>query len=188
MQPALTKTTRVCSYDRAGMGWSDTLPPPRDADHVAAELHGLLEAADVNGPIVLMGHSRGGLFIRDYATRYPAEVAGLVFLDSSTPLQNRNPAFKAHDAEPRGVRFDRTFEPCPSSLRRCTHLWGVFQATFPGLMCTARVFTEDRCSESFSGIALEDASFDLSREETVHTGPYGALPVLIFSHDICNGR
>src|SRR6202035_355838 len=95
VQPVLAKTTRVCSYDRAGFGWSDALPPPRDADHIAAELHGLLAAAKVDGPIVLMGHSIAGMYIRDYATRYPADVVGLIFIDGSTPLQNRNPAFKA---------------------------------------------------------------------------------------------
>jgi hypothetical protein len=55
VQPALAKTTRVCSYDRAGFGWSDALPPPRDADHIADELHGLLAAAKIGGPTVLMG-------------------------------------------------------------------------------------------------------------------------------------
>ncbi len=99
VQPVLAKTTRVCSYDRAGFGWSDALPPPRDADHIAAELHELLAAAKINGPIVLMGHSIAGIYIRDYATRYPADVSGLIFVDGSTPLQNRNPAFKAQDAK-----------------------------------------------------------------------------------------
>ena len=72
VQPELSITTRVCSYDRAGFGWSDALPPPRDADHIAAELHELLLQAKVSGPIVLMGHSIAGIYIRDYATRYPA--------------------------------------------------------------------------------------------------------------------
>jgi hypothetical protein len=58
VQHVLAKTTRTCSYDRAGMGWSDALPPPRDADHVANELHGLLRAAQIDGPVVLMGASR----------------------------------------------------------------------------------------------------------------------------------
>ena len=96
VQPALAKTTRVCSYDRAGFGWSDTLPSPRDADHVATELHGLLAAAHITGPVVLMGHSIAGIYIRDYATRYPENIAGLIFVDASTPWQNRNLAFKAH--------------------------------------------------------------------------------------------
>jgi hypothetical protein len=60
--------TQVCSYDRAGMGWSDRGPKPRDADHVATELHGLLVSAPIQTPLVLMGHSIGGLFIRDCRT------------------------------------------------------------------------------------------------------------------------
>ena len=74
VQPVLAKTTRVCSYDRAGFGWSDALPPPRDADHIAAELHGLADGGRTStAPIVLMGHSIAGMYIRDYATRYPNE-------------------------------------------------------------------------------------------------------------------
>ena len=84
----LSKATRVCSYDRAGFGWSDPRPDPRDADHIVAELHGLLSAAAIAGPIVLIGHSIAGLYIRDYTARYPANVAGLVFVDASTPLQD----------------------------------------------------------------------------------------------------
>jgi hypothetical protein len=89
VQPALSKTTRVCAYDRAGLGWSDPLPPPRDADHIAADLHGLLREAKITGPVVLMGHSVGGIYLRDYASRYPENVAGIVFVDSSTPFQNK---------------------------------------------------------------------------------------------------
>jgi hypothetical protein len=63
VQPSLSKTTRVCSYDRAGFGWSDARPTTRDAHHIAAELHGLLLRAGIAGPIVLMGHSLGGIFI-----------------------------------------------------------------------------------------------------------------------------
>src|SRR3984885_16370192 len=95
VQPELAKTTRVCSYDRAGYGGSEMVPGPRDADHVATELHGLLHAAGIEGPIVLMGHSIAGIFIRDYATRYPAQRAGLMFVDGSTPWPNRDPALKS---------------------------------------------------------------------------------------------
>jgi pimeloyl-ACP methyl ester carboxylesterase len=81
VQPVLAKITRVCSYDRAGFGWSDSVLPPHDADHIAAELHGPLAAAKIGGPIVLMGHSIAGIYIRDYAIRYPDDVTGLIFVD-----------------------------------------------------------------------------------------------------------
>jgi alpha/beta hydrolase fold len=87
VQPELSYTTRVCSYDRAGMGWSTPQPGPRDADNIVSQLHALLGQAGVSGPIVLMGHSIAGLYIRAYATRYPEDVAGLIFIDASSPLQ-----------------------------------------------------------------------------------------------------
>lgn len=90
VQPALSKTTRVCSYDRAGLGWSEPRPGPRDADRIATELHELLLSAQVSGPIVLMGHSRGGIYIRDYASQFPADVAGFVFVDSATPSPSQD--------------------------------------------------------------------------------------------------
>ena len=86
VQPELSKTTRVCSYDRAGFGWSTPVPGPRDADTIASELHALLQQAGVGGPYVLMSHSRGGLYIRAYTAHYPEDVAGLIFLETSTPL------------------------------------------------------------------------------------------------------
>jgi pimeloyl-ACP methyl ester carboxylesterase len=87
VQAGVSKQTRVCSYDRAGLGWSDRSSDPRDARHMVHELHSLLEAAHIAPPYVLAGHSLGGLLILAYTRRYPDEVAGLVFLDSSHPQQ-----------------------------------------------------------------------------------------------------
>jgi len=87
IQPEVAKTTRVCAYDRAGMGWSDPSPAPRDAQHIATELHTLLQNAQIPGPYVLVGWSYGGLYVRAYANQYHDEVAGLVLLDSSSPEQ-----------------------------------------------------------------------------------------------------
>ena len=83
IQPQLAANTRVCSYDRAGYGWSEARPAPRDADQIVNELHQLLLKAQVTGPIILMGHSIAGLYMRDYATRYPEKVAGMVLIDVS---------------------------------------------------------------------------------------------------------
>jgi pimeloyl-ACP methyl ester carboxylesterase len=183
VQPVLAKTTRVCSYDRAGFGWSDALPPPRDADHIAAELHGLLAAAKVNGPIVLMGHSIAGMYIRDYATRYPADVAGLIFVDGSTPLQERNPAFRAAFAK-RPLDGIRTLQRRALFSLGIPRLSGACSRGFPGFDASAtRLQAQDVCHLQWHAIDAEMASFDRSGMETMHTGPYGGLPILIFSQD-----
>ena len=78
VQPILARATRVCSYDRAGYGWSKAVDTRRDADHIVAELHGLLLAAGLLGPLVLVGHSIAGLYIRDYANLYP-EMSSALF-------------------------------------------------------------------------------------------------------------
>ena len=182
VQPALAKTTRVCSYDRAGFGWSDTLPPPRDADHIAAELHGLLAAAHITGPVVLMGHSIAGMYIRDYATRYPENIAGLIFVDASTPLQNRNPAFKAHP-DPGPSQFAALLKKAAIAAG-IPRLLGECSLPFPGFGAQASSLqAEDQCHDRSAAVAGEVQSFDRSGEETVHTGPYGTLPILIFSQD-----
>ena len=87
IQQRVAEITRVCSYDRAGTGWSDTGLAPRDADQISAELRTLLAHAGVASPYVLVGHSYGGLYMLRYAGHYPDDVAGLVLLDSSHPEQ-----------------------------------------------------------------------------------------------------
>ncbi len=82
VQPEVAKTTRVCSYDRAGMGWSEPSPQPRTAREYASELHTLLLKANIPGPYVLVGHSMGGYTVLVYAHDYPDEVAGLVLVDA----------------------------------------------------------------------------------------------------------
>ena len=70
IQPGLSKTTRVCSYDRAGYGWSGPGPKPRTASRIAGELELLLRNARIDGPIVLVGHSFGGALSLYYAGRH----------------------------------------------------------------------------------------------------------------------
>jgi pimeloyl-ACP methyl ester carboxylesterase len=79
-QRAAALTTSVI-YDRAGTGWSDRVDLPRTSVEVIDELRGLLRAAEVPTPYVMVGHSLGGLYARHYAQRYPSEVSGLVLLD-----------------------------------------------------------------------------------------------------------
>ena len=87
VQPEAAKTTRVCTYDRAGMGYSEPGPLPRTAEQFAKELHTLLQHAAIPGPYVLVGHSMGGAPVRVFAHTYAAEVAGVVLIESMNPRQ-----------------------------------------------------------------------------------------------------
>ena len=85
VQPEVAKLTRACSYDRAGLGWSEPGPSPRDSERIVEELHSLLANAGVRPPYVLVGHSFGGLTVRLYASKYPEEVVGIVLVDPLHP-------------------------------------------------------------------------------------------------------
>lgn len=101
VQPALAKLTRACVYDRAGLGYSS--PPaakPHSNQQMARELHTLLERARIESPYVLVGHSMGGINIRLFAREHPAEVSGMVLVDSAQdPLRTRALLSEAEMAE-----------------------------------------------------------------------------------------
>ena len=89
VQNGVAAFTEVCSYDRAGFGFSDRGPLPRTSANVAMELHALLSSASIKPPYILVGASAGGFHVRVYAGKYPDDVAGLVLVDSSHPDQAR---------------------------------------------------------------------------------------------------
>jgi pimeloyl-ACP methyl ester carboxylesterase len=78
IQPAIAKTTRACSYDRAGLGGSDPGPNPRDVTAINRDLEALVKAAKLKGPFVLVGHSMGSYPVQMFAYRNPGQVAGMV--------------------------------------------------------------------------------------------------------------
>jgi pimeloyl-ACP methyl ester carboxylesterase len=99
VQPMVTaRGWRSCAYDRAGLGFSDTGPAPRDAMSITADLERLLKTAGEPGPFILTGHSMAGLYAPLYARRFPDQVAGLVLADPSVA-----------DFEPEGL-MDRLSE------------------------------------------------------------------------------
>jgi pimeloyl-ACP methyl ester carboxylesterase len=81
VQPSIAKSTKVCAYDRAGFGFSDDGPLPRDLDADAKDLHALIHAAKIATPVVLVGHSLGTNIVRRYADNYPADVGAMVLVD-----------------------------------------------------------------------------------------------------------
>jgi len=82
IQPEVSKSARICTYDRAGYGWSDSSPNPRTATQMANELHQLLVNAKIDPPYILVGHSLGGFTVRVFASQYPDEVVGMILVDS----------------------------------------------------------------------------------------------------------
>jgi len=83
VQAQLGTMTRTCAYDRAGLGFSDAGPFPRSPKRITEDLHNLLVAAHEMRPFVLVGHSQGGIYVRNYAATFPADVGGLVLIESA---------------------------------------------------------------------------------------------------------
>ena len=82
VQPGVATFARVCSYDRAGDGWSDMGPHPRTFKQIVYELHTLLDRAGERPPYVMVGQSYGGWLVRTYRSSHPAEIAGMVLVDA----------------------------------------------------------------------------------------------------------
>jgi pimeloyl-ACP methyl ester carboxylesterase len=106
VQARVAAVTRTCAYDRAGYGFSDPGPLPRDGAAIARDLDRGLKAAHITGPFVVVGHSAGGLYARLFAARRRREIAGLVFVDPSVEHQEQRLAelFGAGAGSLAGVR------------------------------------------------------------------------------------
>jgi len=87
VQPEVAKNTRACVYDRAGRSWSEPDPEPITLARTVRNLHTLLVNAHIDGPYILVGHSIGGIYVRQYAAEYPEDVVGMVLVDSAHPEQ-----------------------------------------------------------------------------------------------------
>ena len=87
VQPSISRRTKVCSYDRAGLGFSDPAGAPRDAAAIVRDLHALLRGAGIAPPYVLVGWSSGGLYTRLYQYRFPTEIVGLVEVDPDSEYE-----------------------------------------------------------------------------------------------------
>jgi len=124
LAPRVARTTRVCSYDRAGLGYSEPRRPPRPVPvaKVVEDLHVLLAGAGVAPPYVLGGWSIGGFLNRLYAERYPAEVVGLIGVDGTPiglpgdPVLNPPGVVKARSGGPSRLPPVRTLAPGPGGV------------------------------------------------------------------------
>jgi pimeloyl-ACP methyl ester carboxylesterase len=186
VKPGLSKTTRVCSYDRAGTGWSEPQPGPRDSDHIVEQLHGLLQAADITGPIILMGHSIAGMHMRGYVTRYPQNVQGIVFVDGSTPMQQDHFPQELRAKMPRLIWTEILLGGAALELGVLRVAGQCHAGTGPEDWEVGDLQGENGCSVNLPAATGEYMAFEQDGVETIHTGPYGDLPILIFSQDPAN--
>jgi pimeloyl-ACP methyl ester carboxylesterase len=140
LQNRIAEHTRTLVYERAGLGRSDPGPQPRTAEQIARDLHSLLAALDIRPPIVLVGHSAGGLFVRVFAHDYPAEVAAMVFIDPATEAsyermrQSSPQVWQSMETKlPTGLR--RQWAALPASLDEARSAWPL--PPIPYVMITA---------------------------------------------------
>jgi pimeloyl-ACP methyl ester carboxylesterase len=108
VQPLVGRFTFACSYDRAGLAWSDVSSTPRSMSTLVEELRRLIQHANVPPPYVFVGHSFGGLLIRAFAREHPAEVAGLVFVDPLHPEEWCTPSPEQRRMLRGGIFLSRT--------------------------------------------------------------------------------
>ena len=187
VQPDVAKFTRVCSYDRAGYGWSDPPPAtaPRTSLQIAKELHALLQNASVPPPYVLVGHSLGGYNIRVYNAQYPGEVAGAVFVDSSheDQVQNMPPSMKKlMEAQTKSSGWKMTL----LSLALHTGMVRLMLRNEAKQLQWPPDFVEEmeylQCREAFiETSAAELNSFEESANQTRNSGNFGDKPLVVLT-------
>jgi pimeloyl-ACP methyl ester carboxylesterase len=179
VQPQIAQFARVCSYDRAGLGYSDSSPYPRTSKKFAEELHTLLHNAGGSPPYILVGHSMGGFDVRLYASLYRNEVAGIVLVDSSHPEQLKRLPPAVLDLDASWVRQQEFLE--------FTMPFGI-----PRLLGFCESDPEVRTAEcnfhSAREAVAELKSVPDSDAQAATTGPFGDLPLAVLSSDPDNPR
>jgi pimeloyl-ACP methyl ester carboxylesterase len=163
------------------LGWSEAQPGPRDSDHIVQQFHDLLAAAHIDGPLVLMGHSGAGFFMRGYTTEYPQNVVGMILVDVGTPRLQLRGSKELQAVNNFQVPWAKVI-PLDAMVNmgvlrlagKCTHIdkkhdWGI-----------GPVQAEMECFPPLGTDIQEIQSVVADGEQTWQTGPY-KFPILIFS-------
>lgn len=175
VQEGVQKSTQVCTYDRAGMGYSEAGPYPRDAAQYAKELHTLLHKAGIPAPYLLAGHSMGGLTVRVFAHAYPSEVAGVVLIDSMSPaMSTETPQERAA----RSASQQSGGPAIPALLARI----GLFRLLEAGKSdaSTAHSVTP----RSMQAVYDEGKGMGASFDEAAAVKTFGDLPLIVLSRGL----
>jgi len=174
VQPEIAKFTRVCSYDRAGLGYSESSSQPRTSKVIANELQDLLQAAGIAAPYVMVGHSMGGYDVRVFTSLCRSEVAGMVLVDSSHPDQeNRFP--------PELKNMEGSWQ-CEAQFIEYSMPFGI-----PRLLGLCDDDPSSRAADcnwhSSKEQVAEMKAFSQSANEAAASGSLGDMPLVVLSHD-----
>jgi pimeloyl-ACP methyl ester carboxylesterase len=192
VMPALARETRVCAYDRAGLGWSEPGPEPRDAAQTVDELGRLLDRAGILPPYVLVGHSAGGLRMQLFTLEHPEQVVGLVLVDSTNDLvvaeqlDMLSPETRrAFEAWLRSPEFGA--EPPPPDLDAAALIPLIPPELLPQLAAYVALIARPSHQQA---VAAEDAALTASRfqvreaKRAREPQPFGALPLIVLINAI----
>ena len=185
IQKGVSEKTRVCLYDRAGLGWSDESHLQRDSKTVTTALHILLAKAGIKKPFVFVGHSIAGLYMRDYVERYPDDVVGLVFLDPSHPeqLERMGLTKKQRDDMIASVKSQ-------VGMVKWLNRLGVLEVFNPLTAGDPQTYPENirnqmeylsKNSLSLDTVFLENADFEKAAVQAAENKSLGDRPIVVFS-------
>lgn len=189
-QQEVAQLARVCAYDRAGYGWSEPGPTPRDGERIAAELRTLLENAGESGPYLLVGASRGGQYARLFRAAYPDEVVGMVLVDAEPEDLRFRSAYVKNTAAQNQTIF--------SALRTLTRL-GVFRvlggdpAQVPAFPCLPSLVSHlpaelhdaylavEGQPACYDTLLAEEAATEQREAQVRRSGEMGDLPLVVLT-------
>lgn len=190
LQRRVAQTNRVCSYDRAGLGFSDFAKEPRTPANIAADLTSLLKVAGIKGPYVLVGHSAGGMHVRAFTDMHRKEIVGMVLVDPVGVNQDKRFEAEIPDDVQRHAQNRRQLETCakaaasgalqkpslPDALKSCLY---VPVPQFPTAFNDARKRIQES-TEYFQTLLSEDAEESATKVATA-AGSYGDLPLIVYT-------
>ena len=192
VQPDISRFTRVCSYDRAGFGWSDAPTEPRSSSNVADELDRLLTRAGVPGPYIVVAFEYGALNVRMFTSRHHEQVVGMVLVDPVHPDMHHRAPFRRVTSSP-----DR-FHGFVSSARYEAIIWSVPFGVPRILGWCRKTYAFPNQPAEWTQLAPEAAAQycrlqswrteeaqarDEDGSMPAKTGPFGDMPLVVLSHD-----
>jgi pimeloyl-ACP methyl ester carboxylesterase len=185
VQPEVSEIVRVCSYDRFGLGWSQPSSGPRDAVSIAKQLHTLLNVAHISGPLLLVGHSGGGLYVRAFAAIYPENIVGLILVDAtSSNLFQAIPRAAETAAQRRARHHEAWWREIQEAIGWTRLTGGCSPDVPPPLKSFADLDAAEECRPSYETSSLRERDeMQRSAKEVANLACCGRLPILIISQD-----